>query len=521
MKKNNNCINRRKFLCNFCALSGTAIMAPQLISCGNANSTKSKNNSPKVKVIFALNDDVQNKPGWPNVGYDMRPEMKVVMDSLTSNINDVEFVPAKVSNGEEIKAIITEDNANGDILGYILMQLNIGVDVIDSLMENTEKPVLYTLMPYGGDGMWVQRVARHIRAGRKNFEFMSAIELQYVIKVARAFSKLNGGSADDVIKTAREIRLQLTPTTCKAHKREDNLTLITPEETLKRMNGMKILSVQYVMPDNYVKKVKNTFGVDIIVVTMDEVNAVTGKVDEAKARKLAESWMKNADSIKDVTDDTIIDSARLYFAMKELLLKYKAQGIAIDCLTGVYTKKLCAYPCLGFMQLQDEGLLGICENDLDSTLTMLAFNVMTGRMGYVSDPVLDAPTRSVIYTHCVSTRKLLGQNGPAVPYEIMTHSEDREGASVRATIPIGYPVTTLKFDMEQGSMSIHTATVTGNSQDDRACRTKIIAEVDGDYEKIYLQWDKYVWHRVTFLGDFAKEAVAFAEKIGFEVHWEC
>ena len=36
-----------------------------------------------------------------------------------------------------------------------------------------------------------------------------------------------------------------------------------------------------------------------------------------------------------------------------------------------------------------------------------------------------------------------------------------------------------------GGLSVHTGVVTGNDPDDRACRTKIVAEVTGDYEKIY------------------------------------
>ena len=520
MKEKKQCFGRRQFLCNFCFLSGAAMVAPGLVSCAPSNQNKKKG-LPKVKVIFGVLDDVQAKPDWPNIGYDMRPEMKTVMDSLNASIPDVQFVPAKAAITEEAATIIDEDNANGDIAGYIVMQLNIGVDIISTILENTEKPVLYTLMPYGGDGMWVQRTARHIRAGQKNFEFMAAVDFQYVLKVATAFSKLNGGGTDDVIKAAREIRLQLTPTVCKAKKREDKLTLLSPEETLKRMNGMKILSVESPVGDEYKQKVKDAFGVDIIVVSLDEVNSESGKVDNTMARQLADSWKKGADSIKDASDDTIFNAARLYYAMKNLLKKNGAQAITINCLEGVYSKKLCAYPCLGFMQLQDEGLPGICENDVDSTLTMLAFNIMTGRMGYVSDPVMDAPTRSIIYTHCVSTRKLLGQDGPTVPYEIMSHSEDRDGASVRATVPVGYPLTTVKFNAYKKIMAIHTATVTGNSRDDRACRTKIIAEVDGDYEKLYRQWDEFIWHRVTFFGDFAKEAVALAEKIGYEVRWEC
>ena len=521
MKEKKQCFSRRQFLCNFCVFSGAAMVAPGLISCTPSNGNKKKNGLPKVKVIFGLHDDVQVKPDWPNVGYDMRPEMKTVMDSLNAAVPDVEFVPAKAAITEEATTLITEDNAKGDISGYIVMQMNISVDIISTILENTEKPVLYTLLPYGGDGMWVQRTAKHIRSGQKNFEYMPAVDFQYVLKVAAAFSKLNGGGTEDVIKAAREIRLQLTPTVCKAKKREDKLALLSPEETLRKMNGMKILSVENPFDDEYKQKVKDAFGVDIIVVSLDEVNSETGKVDNMKARLLADSWKKGADSIKDASDETIFNAARLYYAMKTLLKKNDAQAITINCLTGVYSKKLCAYPCLGFMQLQDEGLLGICENDVDSTLTMMAFNIMTGRMGYVSDPVMDAPTRSVIYTHCVSTRKLLGQDGPTLSYEIMSHSEDRDGASVRATVPIGYPLTTVKFNAYKKIMAIHTATVTGNSRDDRACRTKIIAEVDGDYEKLYQQWDEFIWHRVTFFGDFAEEAVALAEKIGYEVRWEC
>ena len=42
----------------------------------------------------------------------------------------------------------------------------------------------------------------------------------------------------------------------------------------------------------------------------------------------------------------------------------------------------------------------------------------------------------------------------------------------------------------------------------------------GDFEKAYLQWNKFGWHRVTFLGDFKKGVEAFAKKIGYKVVYE-
>jgi hypothetical protein len=62
--------------------------------------------------------------------------------------------------------------------------------------------------------------------------------------------------------------------------------------------------------------------------------------------------------------------------------------------------------------------------------------------------------------------------------------------------------------------------VTGNDYDDRACRTKIVAEVTGDYEELYRHWDQFSWHRVTFYGDFVEDAKKLAKKIGFEVVME-
>ena len=63
--------------------------------------------------------------------------------------------------------------------------------------------------------------------------------------------------------------------------------------------------------------------------------------------------------------------------MREVLKAHNAVAISVDCLGGCYTGKLRAYPCLGFMELQDAGLFGTCENDIRSTVAMVVFNAMT------------------------------------------------------------------------------------------------------------------------------------------------
>ena len=109
----------------------------------------------------------------------------------------------------------------------------------------------------------------------------------------------------------------------------------------------------------------------------------------------------------------------------------------------------------------------------------------------------------------------------------MTSSETAS-ASVRAFAPVGEPVTTVKFNCYKKMLSLHTGVVTGNDRDDRACRTKIVSRVTGDYSKMELSWcyskaktdAGFGWHRVTFMGDFRSAVEAFAAKIGYKLVYE-
>jgi len=66
---------------------------------------------------------------------------------------------------------------------------------------------------------------------------------------------------------------------------------------------------------------------------------------------------------------------------------------------------------------------------------MVAGMILTqGRPGYISDPVMDTAKRQIIYAHCVASSKPFGPRGKENPFEILTHSEDRQGASVRSIL---------------------------------------------------------------------------------------
>jgi hypothetical protein len=290
--------------------------------------------------------------------------------------------------------------------------------------------------------------------------------------------------------------------------------LLPIEEYMKRMQESKILALR----DAESGPATPIMDIPVEYVSLDELNAAWESADLEESKAIADRWEETAIRVDDVSRETIEESAAMYLAEKALLKKYTATAIAINCLGGFYGGHIHAYPCLGFHELNNEGLVGACECDLRSTAVMVAFSALTqGRPGYISDPVLDTSKRQIIYAHCVAPNRMFGPEGSANPFEILTHSEDRQGASVRSLMPLGFMTTTLEILPDRREILLHQGKAVANDPDDRACRTKLAAEPVGDIEKLFTEWDRWGWHRVTFYGDLKEPAFELADAMGWKV----
>jgi L-fucose isomerase-like protein len=285
-------------------------------------------------------------------------------------------------------------------------------------------------------------------------------------------------------------------------------------EYLKRLRSSILLDVVERAPAE-AKAIEATFGTTVQVVPAADLNRVYDDADPAESRKWAESWIRTADRVVEPSPEEIGKSGRMYVAMRNLMKQRGAQAIAIDCLTLFYAGKMPAYPCLGFFQLNNEGAVGACEADLQSAITMLAVTYATGRPGYISDPVIDTSKGQIVYAHCVAPTRVFGPRGPANPFHIRDHSEDRKGASIRSMMPLGHPVTSLKFVPSQKVVVMHTAKTVANLDDDKACRTKLAAEI-ATPQKMLEGWSQG-WHRVTVYGDYRTRIRTLGQLLGFNV----
>lgn len=500
-------VSRRAFL----ATAGAAATAA--IGLGGAPPLAAGESRPRIRVVYALHGATQADPDWPNKGFDFRPVMADVNAALAKACPEFEFVPTLATGEEQARTIAEEDKAAG-IGGYLVYQMNCWNRVVQALAA-TGKPVLYADFQFGGSGGFLVYTATLLRAHAPNVGFVASSKVDDLVAAVKCFSVVGrGGTPAEFAAAVTAARVGRTPGPGAPGCRPDRLDLLPVGECVRQMKASTILAVR----GQESGPAGEQAGIQVVHVPYSEVNDAWKAADPDRSREIATRWQRAAAKVEGVSRETLETSAAMYLGMKSVLERHGAAAITINCLGGFYGGHIHAYPCLGFHELANEGLIGACECDVRSTATMVAGTLLTrGRPGYISDPVIDTSKRQIVYAHCVASNRAFGPRGEVNPFEILTHSEDRQGASVRSLLPAGYMTTTLELESSRKEILFHRAKAVGNDPDDRACRTKLCAEPIGDLEKLFTMWDQWGWHRVTFYGDLKEPVYGLADALGWKV----
>ncbi|NLH17678.1 MAG: hypothetical protein GX455_13965 [Phycisphaerae bacterium] len=475
----NPCVSRRCFLSGCAAC--TAILCSgrwpgALFANGMTQTLPQPKEKAKIRLLFAYSPS--DSPTWPNIGYDFEKRKGQILPALKKGCPDIEFLTVDAMSVEDATKVLEKDS---EVDGYVVYMLGLGWAEVGETIAASLRPTIYVDNLYGGSGRFL-------------------------------------------ISTAKAKRMNQNPDKTKAWKVaavsssdiHDVCSAINCFACMKKLKQSTILRVGTGFGAEP-EAIRNVFGTRVLPMEFTPLNELYNKADMEIARQWANKWFKEADRVIEPTKDEILKSARMYLAMCELLRQNDAQAITINCLGGFYGNQITAYPCLGFFQLNNDGFVGACEADTTSTITMLVMTYLTGRPGYISDPVIDTSKNQIIYAHCVASNKVFGPAGRSNPYHIRNHSEDRKGAVVRSLMPLGEMTTTLEFDPGRRQVIFHQATAVANIDDDMACRTKLAAEVKGDIDKLMNYWDQWGWHRVTVYGDYKRRIQQFAALTGFDI----
>ncbi|MBN2288774.1 MAG: hypothetical protein JXQ83_05530 [Candidatus Glassbacteria bacterium] len=260
--------------------------------------------------------------------------------------------------------------------------------------------------------------------------------------------------------------------------------------------------------------VADKLGIELAQMGSAELVQGFEQADRAAAKKIAEGWVGTARKVVEPKFEEIVDSARMYLGIRSIMEREKANAVTIDCLGMVYGRTIPAYPCLAFVQLNDDGYVGACESDMAATLTMLIVGFLADRPGFISDPVLDTEAGVIYHAHCLSATRMSGFDRVAEPCIIRSHSEDRSGVSLEVLFSPGNTITAAKY-VPCEKMLVSTGVITGNKSTELACRTKMVTRVEGVRNML----DGYSGglHRIIFYGDHLQDLRDLGRLLGFSV----
>lgn len=502
-------INRRQFLagCAACAAGVGGVTAVGVRRAAAADAPA----KPRIRLVFTHRPPTQ--PSWPNIGYNYDEREKVLLKKLTEACPGLDFAPATALSADDAKTIVAED---ARVDGYVVYAIGIWTGAPQVICA-TGRPTILVDDLFAGSGEFLIANAAARRAHQKVVG-VSTSRFEDVAAAVGCFELLGkpGTTTDDVLAAANNAWRKGIKRSGELKCKPDEVKAIDAAECVRKLKDSTVLVVGS-NPEPLIKAIHDVFGTRVKPIEFKELDEAYQEADADEAKQWAERWIKAAEKVVEPSREEIVRSGAMYLAELALMKKHDAQAISINCLGGFYGGHIKAYPCLGFAQLNNDGRVGACEADLISTMTMLTMSTLTGRPGYISDPVIDTSQNQIIYAHCVAPTKVFGPKGPTNAYHIRSHSEDRKGAVVRSLMPMDYMTTTMEFHPLRKQVILHQGKTVANIDEDKACRTKLAVEVKGDVDKLMNEWDQWGWHRVTFFGDLKAPVEELAKALNMKV----
>jgi hypothetical protein len=238
----------------------------------------------------------------------------------------------------------------------------------------------------------------------------------------------------------------------------------------------------------------------------------TEVTDEVRA--IAESFKKQAQKVVEPKPDDIINAAKNYVIAKRIMAAENCQGISLNCLGLVQTRKIPCPPCMAWLKLNDEGNVGCCECDLNAAISLRLCSLLTGRPGFMQDPAPNTVSNTFMGAHCSSPTKLRGFDQPSEPLILRSHSESEIGVSPQVLWPKDEAVTVMSM-IEPMKMVLGTGKVVANIDTPPAggCRTSVELAMDNVANTLDCQG----FHQLFILGKHDLLFKAYGQLAGIEV----
>lgn len=219
-------------------------------------------------------------------------------------------------------------------------------------------------------------------------------------------------------------------------------------------------------------------GVPIVAVPAAELNAMFDAITPDDAlRQQAMEFKKRAVRVTDVTDEAFVEAMRAHRAVRQIIARYGADAITIECLMLKHRK-----PCISFAIHNEELLPSGCENHLDPTLTLMLGRWLLDRAGFQHNPEFDTSENRYFGAHCTCALNLHGAKGTAQPFAVRPffHQLPKTAALDVQWTP-GEPILVTRYQVGKDALACWTGKVieSPTSPPTGGCATRVLMEIDG------------------------------------------
>jgi len=241
-------------------------------------------------------------------------------------------------------------------------------------------------------------------------------------------------------------------------------------------------------------------------------------------RQLADFCRKTAKAVIEPEKNAILNAAKHYVVLRDLIRKNDCRGAVVAGSACVGAPGDPGPACVAISRLNDEGLAGTCEGDLDFGVANLVSHLICGRPSVMGNCGHLTATNTMVISHCYSPTKLRGTKDEyRAPYQLRDF-HGRPACVPQVFWPEGEKVT-LITPLTRGDnreYAVGSGSVVSNIAQPPAflCRTAVELKVDGldDWDThTYRPGQRCGFHSSYVLGDMRERFDAFGQLTGVKI----
>ena len=123
------------------------------------------------------------------------------------------------------------------------------------------------------------------------------------------------------------------------------------------------------------------------------------KIEDSRCNSFIKKLSKTVEISREIKPDELIQTIKMYFALKEIINNNKFCALTIKCQYEL-SKMFGIVPCVPLSLLADDGIVSGCEGDMLTLITMLIFSLLSDKTVAYGDVIRIINDNNILLSSC-------------------------------------------------------------------------------------------------------------------------